>query len=80
MNKLIENVPNFKVGDQVICIDDIGVNELQKGRVYIITELFKEPNSKGRYRCHIKDIQSFYGLYSSRFMLQVEYDANKYNI
>ena len=68
--------PNFKVGDKVICIDDDSTTVVVKGEYYIITEI--EETSQGNWFCKVKGIDQSY--YTDRFISELEYNTNRYNI
>ena len=67
------NPPNFKVGDTVICVKPKG--SLIKGKRYVITKIIQD---NGYYYCFVKDSRSDY--YCGRFISELEYNSNKYNL
>jgi hypothetical protein len=81
VGELRRRTPNFKEGDFVICIDpyndpDNTYNNLERDKQYQITYL--EQNFDGVWRCSVDDREQKY--YCFRFLSELEYNANKYNI
>lgn len=77
-----KNIPNFKEGDYVICIDEEDTI-LTKNMSYLIRKIFK--NSNGYYVCKIKSnsgkIGETLGTFScDRFVSEIEYNKQKYNL
>jgi hypothetical protein len=77
-----KNPPNFKEGDYVICLN----NEdscLTENMRYLIKKIFK--NEYGHYVCKVNSklgkIGETFGTFAChRFILEIEYNTNKYNI
>jgi hypothetical protein len=72
--------PNFKVGDWVICIEPnfstVANDRIKVGEKYYITEI--DDDFDGVWRCKVKGKEQKY--YCFRFISELEYNANKYNI
>jgi len=77
------NVPEhrFKKGDIVVCIDNICQYKLIKGEKYEVISSYIS-NSSGSEFIKIKNAGKDYGTgyFISRFVSEIEYDANKYNM
>lgn len=69
-------ITNIKEGDVVVCIKPIGT--ILAGNKYIIDKLFI--GADNYYRCHLKGIKDNGGIFLHRFVLELEYNTNKYNI
>lgn len=71
--------PNFKVGDSVICIRSSSFTDLNQK--YIIDDIFQE---NGVYFCRLKGILRDNVIpvrfYCARFMSEIDYVGNKYNL
>lgn len=82
-NKIFEyesyhnRVPNFEEGDSVICIDDSNCVELEKGKKYQVTNIYRD-NIIGKWAIEINGVDG--GFFASRFISEYKHDANKYNI
>ena len=76
------NKPNFKVGDTVISIK--GSSFTEENEKYIIDDIFQDDS--GVYFCRLKnvfrDVRAREPLvfYCVRFISEVEYQSNKYNL
>lgn len=68
--------PNFKVGDSVICIRGIGT--IIEGEKYIVERIFVD--SDGYYVCNLISVYNPNGNYTDRFLTELDYNTNKYNI
>lgn len=83
MSRSFSEAPFFKVGDEVVCIEDGDINgtvrwlpfwEIKKGESYIVEEINISPYT-GKYYCWLKglkranicDIGPIYGYACSRF-------------
>ena len=81
IGKLRKQKPNFKEGDTVICTLSVNdknhkSNNLEKDKEYYITEV--EQNFEGVWRCKVRGKKQKY--YCFRFLSELEYNADKYNI
>jgi len=77
-----EYIPNFKESDYVICIDNTGTI-LTKEMRYLVKKIFKNKNDY--YVCKVNSklgkIGENLGTFScNRFILEIEYNTQKYNL
>ena len=74
-----EDIPNFKEGEYIICIDN-RTSILTEGMRYLVEKIFK---NKYGYVCKIngKSLGEKLGTFScDRFISEIEYNKQKYNI
>jgi hypothetical protein len=78
----VKFAPNFNIGDKVVCIDDDGMEHvIKKGELYTINNIIY--TNYGYYFCDLieKFDISVQGRFAcTRFISEIEMNANKYNI
>jgi len=68
----------FKEGDIVVCIDNEGNEDLIEGEKYEVISFYINANDTKFIKITGKSQVS--GYFSNRFIPELEYDAQKYNI
>jgi hypothetical protein len=76
-------LPNYEIGDTVICRYKDENDFIKYGEKYIINDIYLK---KDHYYVRLENVYSIYqtnklaGFYAGKFILEHEWNANKYNL